>query len=689
MIADSRPAAVLTTRTLATRLPDVEAPLVYMDEIADSLAREDGDNLPLRNSLDDVAYVIYTSGSTGRPKGVRNTHRGISNRLLWMQETYGLTAEDRVLQKTPYSFDVSVWEFFWPLTTGARLVLARPGGHKDPRYLVRLIVQEQITTLHFVPSMLAVFLEDAEVGECRSVTRVICSGEALSYDLLQRFFARRPAIECPADLHNLYGPTEAAVDATFWHCRPNDARIVPIGKPIANMQCYILDPQQNPVPIGCRGELHLGGVGLARDYLNRPELTAEKFIPHPFFTPGERGTSLRGARLYRTGDLCRWLPDGNIEFLGRLDFQVKIRGFRIEPGEIEAALDAHGGIRQSVVVVRNDATQGAGCPGGPRLLAYFVAQGQQTPTSDELREFLRTRLPDFMIPAAFVALESMPLTASGKVDRKALPTGPASGCPEQRPELQVAYVAPRNETESGLAEIWQEVLHVDRVGIHDNFFALGGHSLLATQVVSRIARRWHADLPLREMFQSPTIAELAERVDSAVVGGHRTVGPPIVPVPRLGAPGEMLPSFTQEALWFLDQLERGRATYTIYSPLRIKGRLNVGTVERALNEILRRHEALRTRFPEVDGRPIQVIEPAAPRPLPLVSLEQGAGSREQDSGSRLPAPRSPLPARSPVAAVDRRRDGPAARPATGPADPRHDASARGRRPRGDGQRRTT
>ncbi len=605
MIADSRPAAILTTGRLAATLPGVEAPMVDVDQIADALAGEDDSNLPVRNSWDDVAYVIYTSGSTGRPKGVRNTHRGITNRLLWMQDAYGLTADDRVLQKTPYSFDVSVWEFFWPLLAGARLVLAQPGGHKDPRYLVRLIQQQQITTLHFVPSMLAVFLENEEVGGCRSVKRVICSGEALSYELQQRFFAR-----LPTELHNLYGPTEAAVDATFWRCRAGyrlagHARIVPIGRPIANMECYILDRHQNPLPVGCPGELHLGGVGLARDYLNRPELTAEKFSPHPFSSRPAIGYP--GARLYRTGDLCRWLPDGNIEFLGRLDFQVKIRGNRIELGEIEAALDAHPAVRQSVAVVGGDASN-------PRLAAYFVPQGEPSPTADELREFLRKRLPDFMIPTALVVLDSMPLTASGKVDRKALPP-----VEEQPRDLQVAYVAPRNDTESRLVDIWQEILRVDRVGIHDNFFALGGHSLLAAQVAARVARELQAELPLRDLFQSPTIAELAERVHASLAGGRRALGPPILPAPR---DGQLLPSFTQEALWFLDQLERGRATYTIYSPLRIRGPLNVATVERALNEILRRHEALRTRFPAVDGRPVQVIEPPQPSTLPLVDLSQ-------------------------------------------------------------------
>jgi amino acid adenylation domain-containing protein len=354
----------------------------------------------------------------------------------------------------------------------------------------------------------------------------------------------------------------------------------------------------------------LGGVGLARDYLNRPELTAEKFIPHPF-------SSEPGARLYRTGDLCRWLPDGNIEYLGRLDFQVKIRGFRIELGEIEAALDAHAAIRQSVVVVGGEASN-------PRLVAYFVPHDGDAPSAEELREYLRKRLPEFMVPAVLVSLDSMPLTASGKVDRKALPA--VDG---RLSDLQVEYVPPRNETETGLAEIWREVLQLERVGIRDNFFALGGHSLLAAQVASRIARVLRVELPLREMFQSPTIAELAEQIVASQAGGKRALGPPIVPVPR---EGELLPSFTQEALWFLDQLERGRATYTIYSPLRIKGRLNVATVEGALNEIVRRHEALRTRFPEVDGRPVQVIEPAEPTTLPLMDL---SGFPPSERESRL------------------------------------------------------
>jgi amino acid adenylation domain-containing protein len=337
------------------------------------------------------AYIIYTSGSTGNPKGAVNTHAGIVNRLLWMQDTYRLDESDRVLQKTPYSFDVSVWEFFWPLLTGARLVVARPGGHQDPDYLARLIEQEGITTTHFVPSMLSAFLE-VDLAGCSYLRRVICSGEALTWDLQERFFSR-----LDAELHNLYGPTEASVDVTFWACQKHSPRkLVPIGRPIANMKMLILDERLQPVPIGVAGELHIGGIGLARGYWNRPDLTAEKFVPDPF-------SAEPGARLYKTGDLCRWLPDGVIEYLGRLDFQVKIRGNRIELGEIESVLSKHPGILHSVVTVRPD------LPGGPGLAAYVVPQSSAAPTAEELRAFLRSRLPDFMVPAAFVSHESLPL----------------------------------------------------------------------------------------------------------------------------------------------------------------------------------------------------------------------------------------------------------------------------------------
>ena len=330
-------------------------------------ARSNPENL---NRPDTLAYVIYTSGSTGRPKGVMIEHAGICNRLLWMQQMYGLTASDRVLQKTPFSFDVSVWEFFWPLLNGAGLVVARPGGHKDSRYLVELIREAAVTTLHFVPSMLQLFVEEEGARDCRSIRRVICSGEALPYHLQERFFERLPWCE----LHNLYGPTEASVDVTYWECRRGDPRrIVPIGRPIANMRTYVLDANLRPVPVGVAGELHLSGVGLARGYLNRTDLTEERFIASPF-------ADAPYDRLYKTGDLCRWLPDGSVEYLGRLDFQVKIRGNRIELGEIEAVLSEHPALREAVVLAREART------GEKRLVAYVVPHGERAPSVDELAE---------------------------------------------------------------------------------------------------------------------------------------------------------------------------------------------------------------------------------------------------------------------------------------------------------------
>ncbi|HYO14894.1 MAG TPA: amino acid adenylation domain-containing protein, partial [Thermoanaerobaculia bacterium] len=429
---------------------------------------------------DHPAYVIYTSGSTGRPKGVVNTHRAIVNRLLWMQEAYGLTGEDRVLQKTPFSFDVSVWEFFWPLLTGARLVMARPGGHQDPAYLVDRIAREGITTLHFVPSMLQVFLEAPDVERCVSLRRVVCSGEALPFELQQRFFARLPR---GVELHNLYGPTEAAVDVTFWACRRDGSAPVPIGRPITNLRIHLLDAHLNPVPAGVPGELHIGGVGLARGYLGRPELTAEKLIPDPI-------SGAPGARLYKSGDLARHRADGRIEYLGRIDHQVKIRGFRIELGEIESHLASHPAVREAVVLARGD-----GAAKG--LTAYVVVGRDFQPSS--LRAFLAEKLPAHMIPGGFVVLDTLPLTSNGKVDRKAL----ARLEPEQEGAPMEAG-SPRTAAEELLVGIWSEVLRREGIGIREDFFGLGGHSLLATQVVSRVREVFRVELPLRRFFETPT-----------------------------------------------------------------------------------------------------------------------------------------------------------------------------------------
>jgi amino acid adenylation domain-containing protein len=485
---------LLTQEGLLGHLPPSEARTVCLDRDWHQIAGqpEHDPGVPSAPAPASLAYMIYTSGSTGRPKGAMLPHAGVVNRLLWMQEAYGLTPADRVLQKTPFSFDVSVWELFWPLLTGARLVMALPGGHQDPRYLADTIAKEGITTLHFVPSMLQVFLEQPDLAQaCASVKRVFCSGEALPDSVRQRFFER-----LDAQLHNLYGPTEASVDVTFWECAPDSApttvATVPIGRPIANTRIYILDGYGNPSPSEIPGELHIGGVCLARGYLGRPDLTAEKFVPDPF--GGEPG-----ARLYRTGDLVRGLPDGNIDFLGRLDFQVKIRGFRIELAEIEAVLMQHSSLSQAIVTAREDR------PGDRRLVAYLTAAaGGVAPSFDELRALIRNQLPDYMVPAAFVTLESMPLTPSGKVDRRALP---APGALLEDPDR---FVSPRTPLEAFLVGVFADVLGTEQVSVHGDFFDLGGNSLMATQVAAMVQEVLPIEIPLRKLFEARTVAAIAQ-----------------------------------------------------------------------------------------------------------------------------------------------------------------------------------
>ncbi|HEX8351781.1 MAG TPA: amino acid adenylation domain-containing protein [Pyrinomonadaceae bacterium] len=497
MLEDADCHVLLTQRRLLDGLPAGRGRVVCVDDPAafDGLSAED---LAPSATPDNLAYVIYTSGSTGQPKGAMNTHHAIVNRLLWMQDEYGLTASDVVMQKTPFSFDVSVWEFFWPLMTGAALVVARPEGHRDSTYLVDLILERRVTTLHFVPSMLQVFLEEPRVPQCASLRRVISSGEALPHALGRRFFARSGA-----ELHNLYGPTEAAVDVTSWACR-RDAKgpAVPIGRPIANIRTYVLDPRLNPVPAGVAGELHLGGRGLARGYLNRPGLTAEKFIPDPFSQePGER--------LYRTGDLARHLPGGELEYLGRIDHQVKIRGFRVELGEIEAALGAHASVRECVVTLREDG-------GDRRLVAYVVGGTGSRPEAGELRAHLRGRLPEYMVPADFVVLDALPLSPNGKVERGALPAPDVA-----RADARSEYVAPRTPTEAALAAMWAEILRVERVGVTDNFFELGGDSIKGAVFINRLQERLGEIVHVVTIFNGPTVGQLAAYLEEQYGGAVR------------------------------------------------------------------------------------------------------------------------------------------------------------------------
>ncbi len=601
--------AVVTQDRFSALLPVGGPPVVFLDALhfppLPVEGRAVGEGGQGGEGGEGLAYVLYTSGSTGTPKGVMIPHQGIVNRLQWMQEAYGLTAGDRVLQKTPFGFDVSVWEFFWPLLTGARLVFAQPEGHKDPRYLADLIAREQITTVHFVPSMLEVFLEVPGLEALASLRRVVASGEALPSQLVRRFFSRLPQVE----LHNLYGPTEASVDVSFWPCVPEPpGDVVPIGRPIANHQLHVVDRSLAPQPVAVPGELLLGGPGLARGYLGRPDLTAAAFIPDPF-------GGAPGGRLYRTGDLVRRLADGAVHYLGRIDHQVKIRGFRIELGEIEAALTRLPGVREAVVLVREDET------GDKRLAAYLVTA--QEPASvpalvpEDLRAALRRTLPEAMVPAEVTVLPSLPLNANGKVDRRALAKmAPAAIRPAAR------FLAPQGPVEEVLAQIWTQVLGGERrglarIGAEDDFFTLGGHSLLATQVMSRVRDAFGVELPLRAFFEAPTVTALAARID-----GERR-GEPAPPSPILRVPRDRdLPlSFAQQRLWFLDRLAPDNPFYNMFGAVRLTGALDLDALRGAFREIVRRHEALRTTFQPGEHGPVQGIAPATSFEVPRVDLE--------------------------------------------------------------------
>jgi len=607
ILEDAAPAVVLTRRSLAEALPLDAVPglrLAWLDEVS-SLPAGAAQRLP-RAAADNAAYVIYTSGSTGRPKGVVNSHRGIVNRLLWMQEACSLDAGDRFLQKTPFGFDVSVPEFFAPLILGARLVVARPDGHRDSAYLARLVEQEGVTTIHFVPSMLPFFLaEDGVAARCRSLRRVLVSGEALPWEVEQRCLAT-----LPVPLINLYGPTEAAVEVTAWSCRPAARpRPVPIGRPVRNTRIHVVGRRLEPVPPGAVGELAIGGVQVARGYRGRPDLTAERFVPDPF--------GPQGARLYRTGDLCRHRPGGEIEYLGRLDDQVKIRGFRIEPREIEIALAAQPQVREAAVVVRQEGA------GERSLLACVVpaAADAGAGTAAELRAALAARLPPYMVPAfAFGrALDRLP---NGKLDRRSL----ARWSPVAEPGRVIE--APRTPLEELLAGLFAEVLGVDRLGVEESFFEHGGHSLAAMRLIARIREALGTELPLHRVFETPTVAALAR----AIAGEARSDAPPLVPVSR----ATPLPlSFAQQRLWFLHRLEPESPVYNMPAALHLPGRLDRATLAAALGEVARRHESLRTRCIAIEGEPVQVVDPPAPVPVPEIDLAGLPAARRLEEARRL------------------------------------------------------
>jgi len=638
MIEDTQAPILLAQPHLLDRLP-LHPNVISLDDSLDFVSQEPVDNLKDIGAPDDLAYVIFTSGSTGRPKGVMIEHQSICNRLLWMQEEYQLTAADAVLQKTQYSFDVSVWEFFWPLMRGARLVIARPEGHRDPAYIMDVIKSSGITTLHFVPSMLQVFLVEDGIEECDSLRLVLCSGEALPHDSQERFYERLPG----ASLHNLYGPTEAAVDVTYWACQSGDDRLtVPIGRPVANTQMYILDSNMHPVPIGVAGELHIGGIQVGRGYVGRHDLTVERFIPDPF-------SSRLGAKLYKTGDLAKHLDDGAIEYLGRLDFQVKIRGQRIELGEIEATISAHNKVEQCVVMAREDT------PGDQRLVAYVTPPNEMFSEKD-LSIYLAGVLPSHMVPSSFVFMEEFPLTVSGKLDRKKLPLpGMAAS--------SSTYIAPKTREELIICEMWAEILKVDRVGINDNFFELGGHSLLAISMVESF-RKKGLKVDVRTIFLYPTVAGLASAASDV---SEKMVVP--VPVNRIKPDSqqitpEMLPLVSlkqeeidsivmsvpggvsniqdiypltplQEGFLFHHQMNTDSDVYLMSYQFSFNSRQKLDEYLSAMQVVINRHDILRSAVLwEHLSVPVQVVHRQAPLVIEELEFDDVAGDISEQMHSR-------------------------------------------------------
>ncbi|MBB2486418.1 amino acid adenylation domain-containing protein [Mitsuaria sp. WAJ17] len=636
---------VLTLVHGATRdllAPQAQGPMLDLDRDAAAWAALGTQDLPpaaLGLGSRHLAYVIYTSGSTGRPKGAMNEHRAVVNRLLWMREAYAITPQDRILQKTPYGFDVSVWEFFLPLICGARLVLARPGGHKDPLYLSELLLEEAISCLHFVPSMLQVFLDQTERRHYPGLRRVFCSGEALPAALVSRFHERFAEVE----LHNLYGPTEAAVDVTAWHCRPGATQdFIPIGRPIANTRTYILDARLQPVPIGVTGELYLGGVQVGRGYWNRPELSAERFLADPFAPQDD-------ARMYRTGDLARFLPDGRIQYLGRNDFQVKLRGLRIELGEIEASLCAVDGVREAVVLAREDQA------GGPRLVAYYTCTGGVPLDPAVLRAALSCALPDYMVPSAFVHMASFALSSNGKLDRQALPA------PQAEAAVQRAFEAPQGETEILLQQLWSAVLQCPPMGRHDNFFELGGHSLLALSLMQGL-RQAGLHIDIRELLGAPTLAQMAAAVsrgarpqlvpEPLIPEGCSRITPEMLPLLRLsqdeidritsrvpGAAANVQDIYPlaplQEGLLFHYLSRTAGDVYGLPMLMAFDSRERLDAFVAAMAEVVRRHDVLRTSILwEEASQPVQVVWRQAPLQLEMLPA---AGEGDRDVARRLSA----------------------------------------------------
>ncbi|MCZ4076318.1 non-ribosomal peptide synthase/polyketide synthase [Rhodococcus sp. H36-A4] len=572
IIATASPVCVLSTMRdhLDLGVIDViDIDDLNVDGYSNAAVSDDDRLCPLRES--NTAYVIFTSGSTGRPKGVAVAHSAIVNRLLWMQNEYPIDAADVVLQKTPSTFDVSVWEFFWALQNGASVVVAAPDGHRDAAYLLELVQREQVSVAHFVPSMLAVFVPEVEVRRAAgsSLRLVFASGEALAPTTAQSLRRALPRVA----LHNLYGPTEAAVDVTYHPVSDVDTVVMPIGMPVWNTSVFVLDARLSPVPVGVAGELYLAGAQLARGYVGRPDLSADRFVANPFAQSGNR--------MYRTGDVVRWNRGGELEYIGRSDSQVKLRGLRIELGEIEAVLLENTSIQQAAVSVR-----------GEQLVAYVVT----APDTDlrPVREMLASRLAEYMVPSVFMPLTEFPLGATGKLDRRALP---------DPVYVQREYREPVSPTEQAVASVFAEVLDATEVGLDDDFFELGGNSLIATRVVTRLGAALDAEIGVRTLFENPSVAALARAIAERAGAGRRR---PLVPQVR----PELVPlSLAQQRMWFLNRFDTASGVNNIPVAVRLSGLLDRQALNVAVADVLDRHESLRTIFPEVDGSGHQLILP--------------------------------------------------------------------------------
>ncbi len=565
MISNSNAKVLITQKHIVDHLPQNISNFILIDDDWNKIAGESGENFQSAVELDNLAYMIYTSGSTGMPKGVMITHRALANHMMWLKNAFQFDSSDSLLQKTPFSFDSSGWEFYLPLIIGGRLVMAVPDGHMDTAYLVNTIIKNSITIIQFVPSLFRMFLNEQGIENCTSLKFINCIGEALTYDLTEKLFEK-----LDLDFYNFYGPTEATMDATYYKCEADSKnKSIPIGKPLYNTQAYILDKFLNPVPVGVTGELFLGGVQIAKGYFNRPELTQEKFINDIF-------SDKPGGQLYKTGDLTKYLHDGNIEFIGRADQQVKLRGFRIELGEIETVLSRHNKIKEAAVIVREDK------PGAQKLTAYTVFKNGSLPSSNELKEYLRSSLPEYMIPLVFITLEKLPLTPNGKLDKKSLPAPDIAGADLDN------FIEPKLLVEITLADIWKEVLGVDKVGLNDNFFELGGDSIISIQIISK-ANQSGIKLSPKQIFQFQTIGQLAKVIDykEPAISEQNIITGNI--------------DLTPVQKWFFEQNFSEPGFYNHSVILEIPKSVDADKMKESLRELIINHDSLRIKFVKKDS----------------------------------------------------------------------------------------